>query len=68
MALVANLVALVASYDPDEGGKTASTLLGVVILTLVGVGMWRVRYWAVLGMQALLAVTIVLWRWRCSLR
>ena len=22
--------------------------------------MWRVRYWAVLGMQALLAVTIVL--------
>ena len=60
VALVANLVALVASYDPDEADKTASTLLGAVILTLVAVGMWRVQYWAVLGMQALLAVTIVL--------
>ena len=57
---VANLVALIASYDPDEGGKTASTLLGTVILAVVAVGMWRVRYWAVLGMQALLAITIVL--------
>ncbi len=60
LLIVANLVALIASYDPDEGGKTASTLLGALILTIVGVGMWRVRYWAVLGFQALLAVTIVL--------
>ena len=57
---VANLVALIASYDPDEGGKTASTAIGTVILAVVAVGMWRVRYWAVLGMQALLAITIVL--------
>ena len=57
---VANLVALIASYDPDEGGKTASTVLGTVILAAVAVGMWNVRYWAVLGMQALLAITIVL--------
>jgi hypothetical protein len=57
---LANLVAVIVSYDPDEGGKTASSLLGVLILTVVGVGMWRVRYWAVLGFQALLAVTIVL--------
>ena len=57
---VANLVALVASYDPDEGGKTVSTLLGTAILAIVAVGMWRARYWAVLGMQALLAITIVL--------
>jgi hypothetical protein len=57
---LANLIALVASYDPDEGGKTASTLLGTVILAVLVVGMWRARYWAVLGMQALLAITIVL--------
>ena len=57
---LANLVAVIVSYDPDEAGKTASSLLGVLILTVVGVGMWRVRYWAVLGFQALLAVTIVL--------
>ena len=57
---LANLVALVASYDPDEGGKTVSTVLGTAILAIVAVGMWRARYWAVLGMQALLAITIVL--------
>jgi len=60
VALVANLVALLVNYDSDEAEKTASTLLGTLILTLVGVGMWHVQYWAVLGMQALLAVTIVL--------
>ena len=57
---VANLVALIVSYDPGEGGKTASTLLGTVMLALLVVGMWRARYWAVLGFQALLAITIVL--------
>jgi hypothetical protein len=57
---VANLVALIVSYDPGEGQKTASSLLGTAILLVVAVGMWNVRYWAVLGMQALLAVTILL--------
>jgi hypothetical protein len=57
---VANVVALIAGYDSDEGGKTASTILGAVVLIVMAVGMWRVRYWAVLGMQALLAISIVL--------
>jgi hypothetical protein len=57
---VANLAALVAGYDPDEGRKTASTLLGTLILIVVCAGMWRARYWAVLGMQALLAIAIIL--------
>ena len=35
---VANLVALIVSYDPDEGGKTASTLLGTVVLARAGGG------------------------------
>ena len=33
------------------------------LLALVAYGMWRARYWAVLGMQTLLALTIVF----CSL-
>ena len=57
---VANLVALIVGYDPGEGRKTASSLLGTAILLVVAVGMWNVRYWAVLGMQALLAVTMLL--------
>ncbi|HEU0023373.1 MAG TPA: hypothetical protein VFQ12_01990 [Thermoleophilaceae bacterium] len=57
---VANLVAMIADYDAGEGGKTVSTILGTVVLAIVAVGMWRVRYWAVLGMQALLAITMVL--------
>jgi hypothetical protein len=60
VAAVANVIALIASYDSDEGTKTANTIIGTVILVVVAVGMWRARYWAVLGMQALLAITIVL--------
>jgi hypothetical protein len=60
VAAVANVVALIAGYDADEGAKTAQTVLGAGILTLVAVGMWRARYWAVLGMQTLLAITIIL--------
>ncbi len=57
---LANLVALIVGYDSGEGRKTASSLLGTVILAVVAVGMWNTRYWAVLGMQALLAVTMIL--------
>jgi hypothetical protein len=57
---LANLVALAVSFDSGESGKTFSTLLGSALLVLVAVGMWRTRYWAVLGMQALLAISIIL--------
>jgi hypothetical protein len=56
---LANLVALIARYDPDAPRKTLVSLLGVVIMTAVAAGMWRVRYWAVLGMQTVLALAIV---------
>ena len=56
----ANLAALVFGYDPDEPDKTAATLMGAIVLGLVAWGMWRGRYWAVLGMQAILAIGIIL--------
>src|SRR3954468_6826646 len=56
---LANVVALIVRYDPDELNKTFATALGAVILLVVAVGMWRARYWAVLGMQTLLALTLV---------
>ena len=60
VAAIANLVALAIAYDSDEGRKTTATVLGTVILVVVAVGMWRARYWAVLGMQTLLAITMIL--------
>jgi hypothetical protein len=60
VAAIANLVALVAGYDPDEPRKTYTTVAGLILLVIVAVGMWRARYWAVLGMQTLLALTIIL--------
>jgi hypothetical protein len=56
---IANMVALIARYDPGEPNKTAGTFVVTGILLLVAWGMWRARYWAVLGMQTLLALTIV---------
>jgi hypothetical protein len=56
---IANVVAMIAGYDPDEPGKTAGTTIVTGVLVLIAVGMWRAKYWAVLGMQTLLALTIV---------
>jgi hypothetical protein len=57
---VANLAALAAGYDPERTQDNIATLLGFCILVVVAVGMWRARYWAVLGMQTLLALTILI--------
>jgi hypothetical protein len=55
----ANLVALVAAFDPHENNKTLATAIGGVILGVVAWGMWRARYWAVLGLQTILALAIL---------
>lgn len=56
---LANLVAMIAGFDPDSPNKSALTIAGIVILVVVAVGMWRARYWAVLGMQTILLLTIL---------
>jgi len=60
IAAVANLIALAIGYDADKPRDTVSTLVGVGILAIIFIGMWRARYWAVLGMQTLLAITMIL--------
>jgi hypothetical protein len=62
---VANVIAMVVGWDSlggdtDEGRAAAFTILWSVILLVVAWGMWRSRYWAVLGMQTLLGITLVL--------
>jgi hypothetical protein len=41
------------------GGSIAAGAPFVVVLAIAAAGMWRGRYWAVLGFQVLLALTIV---------
>ena len=64
---LANLVAVILGWDggtdADAGQALAGSLLVTAVVCVVAVGMWRARYWAVLGMQTLLAITIVI----CSL-
>ncbi len=62
---LANVIAVIAGWDGGPGGgdgdgqALAGSLLVAAVLCLVAYGMWRARYWAVLGMQTLLAITII---------
>ncbi len=62
---LANLIALVFGYNAGEdtvspGSDVTGSVIVFLILVVVAYGMWRARYWAVLGMQTILALTIVL--------
>jgi hypothetical protein len=59
LAALANLIAFLVNLGGGDSRKLAGTLLPVGLLLLVAWGMWRARYWAVLGMQTLLALTMV---------
>ncbi len=43
----------------DSEGLPAGALLLSLLLFVTAWGMWRARYWAVLGMQALLAISLI---------
>jgi hypothetical protein len=60
-----NVIAMVIGWDSlagdtDEDRAVVFTLLWSAILLVVAWGMWKARYWAVLGMQTLLGITLVL--------
>jgi hypothetical protein len=59
--LVMNVAAAIFGYDAPGGGNNAGPL--IVYAVLLGVmtwGLWRAKYWAVLGLQALLAITMLI--------
>jgi hypothetical protein len=61
---IANLIALAFGYNAGEdtvspGSNVTGSIIAAAVLALVAYGMWKARYWAVLGMQTLLALTIV---------
>jgi hypothetical protein len=60
----ANLIAVIAGWDgaagsDDRARAVAGSLLVTGLLCVVAWGMWHARYWAVLGMQTLLALTLI---------
>jgi len=59
---VANLMLLATGYEVQggEGGGPIGVVLFAVIMAAAAVGLWRAKYWAVLGFQALLAITVLI--------
>jgi hypothetical protein len=57
---VANLVLLAAGWELDgEDQPVVGTLIFAGVMLLAAVGMWQKRYWAVLGFEVLLGVTVL---------
>jgi hypothetical protein len=61
---LANLVALAFGYNAGEdtlspGSEFTGSILTTLVVAIVAYGMWRARYWGVLGMQTLLALTLI---------
>jgi hypothetical protein len=57
---LSNLVMLAAHVEVNGKRPSAfGTLLFCAIMLAAAVGLWRVRYWAVLGFQALLALVVL---------
>ena len=43
--------------------RNPGTLVYAALMTAMAIGLWRARYWAVLGFQTLLVFLIVIWSW-----
>lgn len=56
---LAEIVSFALGYSPGENERIIRSVLVVGLLSLMAWGMWRGRYWAVLGMQTLLGITII---------
>jgi len=58
---ISNVVLVVAGYEIREGGKgtAGSAFVFAAVMLVAAWGMWAQRYWAVLGFQALLLLTLI---------
>jgi hypothetical protein len=57
---VGNIVLLLASGDADDPERRNGAIAFAGVMVVAAVFMWRGQYWAVLGFQALLAISIVI--------
>jgi hypothetical protein len=61
-ALIAagNVALVIGGYELEDGSSpTGGALLFAAIMAAAAIGMWRCKYWAVLGFEALLGIAIV---------
>jgi hypothetical protein len=56
---VANLVLIVSGWEVDGERPVATGLIFVAVMLAAAIGMWRLKYWAVLGFEVLLGVTFI---------
>jgi hypothetical protein len=56
---VANLVLIVAGWEVDGESPVATGLVFVAVMAAAAIGMWNLKYWAVLGFEVLLGVTFI---------
>ena len=57
---IGNIALLLASGDADDRQRRNGAIAFAVVMIVAAVFMWRGQYWAVLGFQALLAISIVI--------
>jgi hypothetical protein len=56
---VANLFLIVTGWEVDGERPVAGGLVFVAVMAAAAIGMWRLKYWAVLGFEVLLGVTFL---------
>jgi hypothetical protein len=57
---LANVILLVAGYEVENSEQSAvGALIFAALMAAAAIGMWKCRYWAVLGFEALLGIAIV---------
>jgi hypothetical protein len=62
LAIVISVQAVLSLAGVSSGGATtrpAPLILFAVVLWAMAIGMWRARYWAVLGFQTILLLTML---------
>jgi hypothetical protein len=59
---LSTVVLFAAGVDTGSGdARNPATLVYAALMLVMAAGMWRARYWAVLGFEALLALLILIW-------
>jgi hypothetical protein len=56
---VANVILVLSGWEVDGDRPVASGLIFAGVMIAAAIGMWRLKYWAVLGWQVLLGVTFI---------